>query len=63
MRQFTRARRVKGMAGRLAGDQRGTPAIEYALIASAIAALIAATVYVLGGETVRGLYDQIASIF
>ena len=48
---------------RLAGDTRGTTAIEYALIASAVAAAIAAIVYTLGGETVSGLYARVAGLF
>lgn len=43
-------------------DQSGATAIEYALIAAAIALAIAATIYLLGGD-VNGLYEQLNGAF
>ncbi|HEY7243843.1 MAG TPA: Flp family type IVb pilin [Xanthobacteraceae bacterium] len=47
---------------RLAPDQQGATAIEYALIASGVGAAVAATVYNLGNTT-HGLYAQLSSMF
>ncbi len=47
---------------RLASDQQGATAIEYALIASGVGAAVAATVYNLGNTT-HGLYAQLSSMF
>jgi pilus assembly protein Flp/PilA len=50
------------MRRRLADDERGATAIEYAMIAAGIGVAIAATVTSLG-SAVRNLYTSIASIF
>jgi Flp pilus assembly pilin Flp len=47
---------------RLAADQQGATAIEYALIASGVGATVAATVYNLGSTT-QGLYAHLSSLF
>ena len=43
---------------RLADDSSGATAVEYALIVSAIAGIIAAVVYVLGAKT-NNLYNNV----
>jgi pilus assembly protein Flp/PilA len=48
-------------AGRFLADERGATAIEYALIASGIAAAIISIVSGLGNTIVNNLYDKIAS--
>jgi pilus assembly protein Flp/PilA len=48
-------------AGRFLADERGATAIEYALIASGIAAAIVSIVFGLGNTVVNNLYDKIAS--
>jgi Flp pilus assembly pilin Flp len=50
------------LRGRLAADEQGATAIEYALIASGVGAAVAATVYNLGSTT-KGLYALLASMF
>ena len=50
------------MRQRLADDERGATAIEYAMIAAGIGVSIAATVTSLG-SAVSNLYTSIASIF
>ena len=47
---------------RLAKDQEGATAIEYALIASGIGAAVAATVWSLGTSTAN-LYQSVANLF
>jgi Flp pilus assembly pilin Flp len=47
---------------RLAPDQQGATAIEYALIASGVGAAVAATVCNLG-PTTQGLYAHLSSLF
>ena len=47
---------------RLAKDQEGATAIEYALIASDIGAAVAATVWSLGTSTAN-LYQSVANLF
>ena len=47
---------------RIARDQDGATAIEYALIASGIGAAVAATVWSLGSTT-HNLYQSLASLF
>jgi len=49
---------ARGLA-RLAADERGATAIEYALIASGVGAAIAATVYALG-TPVKDLYTKVS---
>ena len=46
---------------RVAGDQEGGTAIEYALIAAGVGVAVAATVYSLG-TTTAGLYQTIANL-
>jgi Flp pilus assembly pilin Flp len=43
---------------RLASDSSGATAVEYALIVSAVAGIIAAVVYVLGAKT-NNLYNNV----
>ena len=50
------------MRQRLAADERGATAIEYALIAAGIGVAIAATVTSLG-SAVNTLYTSVAAIF
>jgi Flp pilus assembly pilin Flp len=50
------------LRARLAADEQGTTAIEYALIASGVGAAVAATVYNLGSTT-QGLYSHLSSMF
>jgi pilus assembly protein Flp/PilA len=50
------------MRQRLAADERGATAIEYAMIAAGVGVAIAATVTSLG-SAVSNLYTSIASIF
>ncbi len=45
-----------------ARDERGTTAIEYALMASGIAVAIAATVFSFGSNLKTTFYDKIAAI-
>jgi pilus assembly protein Flp/PilA len=45
---------------RLMRDERGTTAIEYAILASGVAVAIAATIMNLGG-TVKGLFTSVAT--
>jgi pilus assembly protein Flp/PilA len=47
---------------RMAKDQDGATAIEYALIASGVGAAVAATVWSLG-TTTAGLYQSLANMF
>ena len=50
------------MRGRLAGDEHGATAIEYALIAAGIGAAVAATVWSLGSTT-KNFYASLAAMF
>jgi pilus assembly protein Flp/PilA len=52
---------IARLGRRVAGDQDGGTAIEYALIAAGIGAAVAATVYSLGTSTAN-LYQTIASM-
>jgi pilus assembly protein Flp/PilA len=47
---------------RLATDERGATAVEYALIAAGIGAALAATVHSLG-TTTKDLYSSLAGLF
>ena len=47
---------------RLATEDKGASAIEYAMIAAAVGAALAATVYSLG-TTTSNLYESIAALF
>ena len=44
-------------------DERGATSIEYAMIASCIAALIAATVFSFGDQLKTTFYDRVAASF
>jgi pilus assembly protein Flp/PilA len=44
------------------GNERGATAIEYALIASGVAAAIAATVFNFGSNLKTTFYDKIAAL-
>ena len=50
------------LRARLATDEQGATAIEYALIASGVGAAVAATVYNLGSTT-QGLYAHLYAMF
>jgi Flp pilus assembly pilin Flp len=50
------------LRARLANDEHGANAIEYALIASGGGAAVAAAVYRLGSTT-QGLYSHLSSLF
>jgi pilus assembly protein Flp/PilA len=52
--------KVGGLIGRFLRDERGTSAIEYAIIASGVSIVIVGTVATLG-TAVKGFYDSIAS--
>ena len=49
--------------GRLLADEQAATAIEYALIAGGVAAVIAATVFNLGASVKTTLYDKITNAF
>ncbi len=49
------------LRARLAADEQGATAIEYALIASGVGAAVAATVYNLGSAA-QGLYSHLSSM-
>jgi pilus assembly protein Flp/PilA len=48
-------------AGRFLADERGATAIEYALIASGIAAAIVSIVFGVGTSIMNNLYNKIAA--
>ena len=50
---------LKVLRRRLAADQQGATAIEYALVAAGVGAAVAATVYHLGSTT-AGLYSHLS---
>jgi Flp pilus assembly pilin Flp len=50
------------LRGRLAEDERGATAIEYALLASGIGAAVAITVYSLGSTT-QEFYSLLSGLF
>ena len=50
------------LVNRFISDEAGATAIEYALIASGVAAAIAAVVFGLGSEVKATLYDKIAAL-
>jgi Flp pilus assembly pilin Flp len=50
------------MQQRLVDDERGTTAIEYALVASGIAVAVAAAVFALGSET-NNLFAKVSGLF
>ena len=61
IRKSTLALHIAIMRRRLATDQDGATAIEYALIASGIGAAVAATVWSLG-TTTTALYQSVANL-
>jgi pilus assembly protein Flp/PilA len=48
---------------RFIADERGATAIEYAMIAAGIGAVISATVFNLGSSVKTSLYDKVAAAF
>jgi Flp pilus assembly pilin Flp len=50
------------LAGRFLADERGTTAIEYALIASAIGVAIASTVWAFGSQLRDGTYAKVYNV-
>jgi Flp pilus assembly pilin Flp len=56
------SRRLRIEALRFLSDTRGATAIEYALLASGIGALLAAT-FVATGGTLRDLYQRVADAY
>ena len=50
------------IATALTQDDRGGTAVEYALMASAIAAIVAAVVFALGGQ-VSGLFENVSTLW
>ena len=53
---------VRPVAGRFLADERGATAIEYALIASGIAAAIVSIVFGVGTSVMNNLYNKIAAV-
>ncbi len=49
--------------GQLLADERAATAIEYAMIASGVAAAIAATVFSLGTQVKQSLYQKVSDAF
>lgn len=47
---------------RLARDERGATAIEYAMIAAGVGGFIAATIWGLGSDVRGNFYDKLASL-
>ena len=58
-RKSTLLSNTKRAAGRFLADERGATAIEYALIASGIAAAIVAIVFGVGNTVVNSLYNKV----
>jgi Flp pilus assembly pilin Flp len=54
-------RMLAHLAARLATEEGGATAIEYALMASGIGAAIAATVFGFGSDLKSTLYDKVAT--
>jgi pilus assembly protein Flp/PilA len=48
---------------RVAGDEKGATAIEYAMIAAGVGAAVATTVYSVGSSLKTNFYDRLASMF
>ena len=48
---------------RVAGDEKGATAIEYAMIAAGIGAAVATTVWSVGSSLKINFYDRLASMF
>ena len=62
IRRSTLALHLALLRRRIAADQHGATAIEYALIASGIGAAVAATVWSLGSTTAN-FYQSLANMF
>jgi pilus assembly protein Flp/PilA len=58
-RKSTLLTNTRRAAGRFLADERGATAIEYALIASGIAAAIIAIVFGVGNTITNNLYDKV----
>lgn len=58
-RKSTLFSNTKRAAGRFLADERGATAIEYALIASGIAAAVVAIVFGVGNTVVNSLYNKV----
>jgi len=54
---------MKQLRHRILGDEAGATAIEYALMASAIGATLAAAILALGTALKTNFYDAIAALF
>jgi Flp pilus assembly pilin Flp len=52
-----------GLLRRFGVDKSGATAIEYALIAASIGAVLASTVWALGGDLKSNFYDKLAAMF
>jgi pilus assembly protein Flp/PilA len=48
---------------RVAGDEKGATAIEYAMIAAGVGAAVATTVYSVSSSLKTNFYDRLASMF
>jgi pilus assembly protein Flp/PilA len=48
---------------RVAGDEKGATAIEYALIAAGVGAAVSATVWSVGSTLKTNFYDSLAAMF
>lgn len=59
---LTSRNRILGELVRLSGDRRAATAVEYAMIASGVAGVIAATFFTLGGD-VNSLYTSVSELF
>ena len=53
---------IRREVARLCGNESAATAVEYAMIASGVAGVLAVTVYTLGGG-VNGLYTSISGLF
>jgi pilus assembly protein Flp/PilA len=66
MQAMSKIETVLSIAGRevrrFAADERGATAVEYAMVASGVGAVIAATVYSLGSG-VKNLYTTLSGLF
>ena len=60
-RKWTFLSNAKRTGGRFLADERGATAIEYALIASGIAAAIISTVFGLGNTVANNLYNTVST--
>jgi Flp pilus assembly pilin Flp len=56
-------RTIRSIAIRLGGDQNGTTAIEYGIIAAGVGAFVATAVWNLGSHLNETFYDKLANLF